>query len=358
MKTFIDLDKSLARQPLRLGALLARIDRGAGREELYRDQLPELLQSLAEQTRVASITASNAIEGVVLEPGRAERIIANPESHFRNRTEREFAGYRDAVDYLMNERESKPPSLAEILAMHGQLFLHTDGRGGYLKTDDNVIASIQPDGTRRIIFEPPSWRHTESLMRSLMDGYNDAVERQLAHPFILVAALVLDFLAIHPVGDGNGRLARLLTTKELLRNGYGVARYVSVEQRVFDTKNSYYDALEASQTGWHEAAHDIWPWTEYLAVTVAGAYDAFEQRLADARELTGSKQDRVRTWALNHAPRDFNISDVRRALPGISDPTIRLVLNQLRDENLLRADGPGRSARWTRITPSGPPAER
>jgi len=50
---------------------------------------------------------------------------------------------------------------------------------------------------------------------------------------VLLGAFVLDFLAIHPVADGNGRLARLLTTHELLRNGYGVARYVSVEQRIY-----------------------------------------------------------------------------------------------------------------------------
>jgi len=39
-------------------------------------------------------------------------------------------------------------------------------------------------------------------------------------------------------------MARLATTHELLRLGYGVARYVSVEQRIYESKNAYYRALE------------------------------------------------------------------------------------------------------------------
>ena len=67
MKSFVDIEATLAAQPPRLGARLAIIDTARGREQMYRDQLPELLLGLAEQTRVASITASNAIEGVFVE---------------------------------------------------------------------------------------------------------------------------------------------------------------------------------------------------------------------------------------------------------------------------------------------------
>jgi hypothetical protein len=37
-------------------------------------------------------------------------------------------------------------------------------------------------------------------------------------------------------------------------------------------------------------------------------------------------------------------------VPGVSDQTIRLALEQLRDEGKVRADGTGRSATWTRIS--------
>ena len=74
MYSFIDLDRTLSGQPRELGALLARIDTSRGQERLFGDQMPELLHSLSEHARIASITASNAIEGVIVSEDRAERI--------------------------------------------------------------------------------------------------------------------------------------------------------------------------------------------------------------------------------------------------------------------------------------------
>src|SRR3972149_3594468 len=100
MRSFIDLDRTLGSQPVRLGARLARLDVGRGREALYRDQLPELLRALADQMRVASITASSAIEGVTVDPSRIEGLAREgvEARRFRNRNEREFGGCGDSVD--------------------------------------------------------------------------------------------------------------------------------------------------------------------------------------------------------------------------------------------------------------------
>jgi hypothetical protein len=43
-------------------------------------------------------------------------------------------------------------------------------------------------------------------------------------------------------------------------------------------------------------------------------------------------------------------------VPGVSDQTIQFILDQLRGEGKVRADGTGRSATWTRI-PITIPAE-
>jgi hypothetical protein len=220
--------------------------------------------------------------------------IAHGSGRFRNRNEKEFAGYRDAIDSVMRSHEADPLTVPVILSLHRMLFHHAAGRGGNLKTDQNL-------------------------------------------------------LAIHPVPDGNGRLARLVTTHELLSAGYGVARYVSVEQRVFDSKNTYYASLYQSQLHWHQGQHDIWPWVSYLVRVLADAYDDFERRIASAGQRTGTKQDRVRRYILEQASGEFRTRDIERALPDISPATIRLVLNQSRDARQISSHGSGPGARWRRL---------
>jgi Fic family protein len=347
MRSFIDLDKTFSGQPRQLGAVLGRVDTGKGQERLFEDQLPELLGHLAEHARVASITASNAIEGVIVSADRAER-IAEGSSRYRNRNEREFAGYRDAIDMLMRLDSYEPLSVPFVLRLHRLLFEHTDGNGGHLKTDENLIVSYQ-SGHKEIIFTPPPPEETEFQLTELLVRYEDAKSEARTHPLVLIGALILDFLAVHPVADGNGRLARLLTTYELLAQGYKVARYVSIEQRIYESKNTYYATLYESQRNWHQGEHNVWPWITYLSGVLASAYDDFEERVAAASRQTGSKQDRVRDHILSHAPEQFRRRDIERALPGISLATIRLVLNELRDAGEIRPEGSGPGAKWRRL---------
>jgi Fic family protein len=310
--------------------------------------LPELLAQLSEDARIASITASNAIEGVIVEGNRAEQ-IAEGSRRFRNRNEREFAGYRDAIDGLVRQESHERLGVPFVLHLHRLLFAHSDGRGGHLKADQNLIVSYE-SGRREIVFEPTPPGETEIQLTELLARYEAAKREQIAHPLILIGAFLVDFLAIHPVADGNGRLARLLTTHELLGQDYRVARYISVEQRIYESKNGYYQALYESQRGWHQAEHDIWPWIAYFSAILISAYEDFERRVAAARPQSGSKRDRVREHILEHAPGEFRRRDIERALPGISDATVRLVLAELREEGKIEAQGAGRGARWHRLS--------
>jgi len=350
MKSFQDPNRMFAGMPASLGVVLKNVDRGSGRQQLYEDQVPELLRRLARQTKVESITASNAIEGVEVDPNRAESLVSANPPRFRNRSEKEFAGYADALDGLMREDALGSLTVPRLLELHRKMLAHTDDPGGYLKREDNRIANREPDGTTRIIFRPPPWQETEGLLLGLCSSYEYTLEQGLVHPLIALSAFILDLLAIHPVHDGNGRMARLATTHELLRLGYGVARYASIEQRIYESKNAYYTALEQSQRNWYEAEHSIWPWTEYLIRVLAESYDDFENRVAAGRGTeAGTKQERIRHWVLNEAPAEFKIKDVRRAVPGVSDPTIRLALRALRDESRLEAESVGKGAKWRRL---------
>ncbi|HTZ93135.1 MAG TPA: hypothetical protein VMB74_12125 [Streptosporangiaceae bacterium] len=80
---------------------------------------------------------------------------------------------------------------------------------------------------------------------------------------------------------------------------------------------------------------------------IADAYAVLADRAA-AAQSPGTKQQRIREHILRHAPSTFRLAELRTAVPGISDQTIRLVLEQLRREGRVQSDGTGRSATWTR----------
>ncbi|HEX4016984.1 MAG TPA: Fic family protein [Frankiaceae bacterium] len=229
------------------------------------------------------------------------------------------------------------------------LFESTAAAGGAFKTSDNLVVDRSPDGSVEVRFVPVTAAQTPIFTSELVDRYNETISAAAHHQLLVIGLFVLDLLTIHPFEDGNGRVVRVLTNALLEDVGYRVARYVSLEQLIAETADEYYAALLDSTRGWHEETNDPWPWLSYFVSLVARAYDVFEARAAAGR-TTGTKQERVRDHVLRHAPTTFRIAELRVALPGISDQTIRLALEVLKAEDHVAAEGTGRGAVWRKLT--------
>ena len=152
MRSFADLDRLIGQVPAHVVIRLRDIDTGRGSEALYRHQLPALLTELAARARVESITASSAIEGVVVpDLQRARRIINGEAGVLRTRSEQELAGYRKALDYLFQE-DWHPLNVGLVLHLHRLLWSETALEGGHLKVDDNLVVDRSPVVTVSVRF--------------------------------------------------------------------------------------------------------------------------------------------------------------------------------------------------------------
>jgi len=178
--------------------------------------------------------------------------------------------------------------------------------------------------------------------------YRDAIGPRTVPGLLAAAALVLDFLCIHPFRDGNGRVSRLLTLLVLYHQGYEVGRYISLERLVEQTKESYYDVLARSSASWHDGRHDVLPWFAYFLTTMRAAYREFEERAGRARP-TGSKTDLV-DYALETMIGAFGIADLERLCPNVSREMVRVVMNRWRRAGRLEIVSRGRDARY-RVVP-------
>jgi len=65
---------------------------------------------------------------------------------------------------------------------------------------------------------PPSGREVPVKLDEFLSWYTKT-KRKL-HPIELAAIAHIKFIEVHPFGDGNGRVARLITNLILMRNGY------------------------------------------------------------------------------------------------------------------------------------------
>ena len=329
------------------GSALQALGERRGRQELFRRQTPELLDALRGAAVVESSESSNRIEGVVAPHDRIEALVLRASTP-RDRSEQEIAGYRDALNLIHESARDMTFSVNVILQLHTMLYRYHSAPGGRWKMTRNEIVERDEQGrTHRVRFVPPGPVETPSLVEGLTEQYSRA--RDLARePLLLVPLAILDFLCIHPFTDGNGRMARLLTLLLLYHHDYQVGRYISIERIIEESKETYYESLEASSQGWHDGRHDAFPWMRYFWGVLLRAYREFEERVGTLRTGRGAKTDLVEE-AVKRRIGAFAISDIEADCPGVTRDWVRMILRRLRDEGRIVRRGKGRGSKWVRV---------
>ena len=328
-------------------ATLRAVGEYRGKQALYYVQAPEVLKGLREIAAIESSESSNRLEGVII-PSKRLKALVKQNTLPKDRSEQEVAGYRDALALIHESARAMRFTPNLILQLHSTLYRFMSSPGGRWKATDNEIIERHPDGTVRVRFKATPAHLTPIAMEQLSAGYAAAIEVVHRDPLIVIPLVILDFLCIHPFTDGNGRVGRLLTLMLLYHFDYEVGRYISIERVYEATKESYYETLEASSQGWHEARHDPYPWLNYFWGVLLRAYREFEERVGEVRSGRGAKAKQVREAVLaRRAP--FAISDIEAACAGVSRDTVRLVLRVMRKEGMIASTGKGRSAKWLRV---------
>ena len=326
-------------------ASVRQIGKYQGMQELFSNQKPEVLRRLKQSAMIESVESSNRIEGIVAPSDAIHGLLVNNKAP-KNRNESEIAGYRKALDLLHESAVNMPVNSNVILQLHNTIYTYLPNEGGKWKPVDNsIIERNELDGSVTTRFQPVRAVETPSAMSDLTFGYSDLLRNKHLEPLLLIPLFILDFLCIHPFGDGNGRTARLLTLMLLYQNSYEVGRYVSLERIIEDSKESYYETLHTSSQGWHEGTHNAMPWIEYFWGVLIAAHKEYVQRVSDVEPgRSNSKRERVLS-TIDELPQLFSIKDVLIANPDISREMIKVVIKELKGSGRLTSEGKGRGAK-------------
>ncbi len=320
---------------------LTQIHELKGKQSRLSDAQQEVLGELLEIAKIQSTEASNRIEGIITTDDRLKLIVRNKTTP-RSRSEREIAGYRDVLATIHENYEFIPIRPGMILQLHRDLYKFSGmSIGGSFKSADNVIAEELPDGTKKLRFQPVHAWETPEAMDALCAAINEAINDPEMDDLLLIPMFILDFLCIHPFNDGNGRMSRLLTLLLLYRTGYPIGKYISIERLIADSKDSYYDALQASSESWHEASNDYLPFTRYLLGVIIAAYREFAERAEIMIEAGNSKISRIRRL-IRSTTGKVTKAELMAQCPDISQVTIQRALKELTDKGEILKIGGGR----------------
>ncbi len=316
-----------------------------GKQQLYLKQKPMELSRLVEIAKIQSTESSNAIEGIVTTNQRLKQLMQEKTAP-RNRNEQEIMGYRAVLDMIHESFEYMPISANVILQLHKKLYsLFPTSFGGTFKSTSNEIDEIRTDGSVIVRFKPLEPFETPEAVQRLCEEYNRIISSGEVDPLVVIPTFIHDFLCIHPFNDGNGRMSRLLTTLLLYKNGYVVGKYISLEKKIHDNKDDYYDALQSSSENWHEGKNDDTAFTKYMLGVILSAYRDFEERI----EIVSDKKS-----AIDMVKEAFNVklgkvtkSDIMELCPSLSRSTVEKALRDLIAARYISKHGNGPATFYT-----------
>ncbi len=326
---------------------ISQIRQMQGRQEQFLKQQPNELDSLVEIAKIQSTESSNAIEGIRTTNTRLKQLVTERTAP-KNRNEEEIAGYRDALNIIHESFAYIPITTDYILQLHQILYSHNTQKaiGGKFKSVQNYISATDENGNTFNLFTPLDPFKTPFAIDAICKSLNDVLAYGEVDPLILIPVFIHDFLCIHPFLDGNGRMSRLLTTLLLYRCGFYVGKYISLEAKIAQYKDLYYDALQASQQGWYEGTEDVTPFIKYLLMTILAAYRDFEERV----EIVSEKASAVETvrLAIKKKVGKFKKSDIVSLCPALSVSAIEKSLNELMIGGAITKHGMGKNTYYTR----------
>ena len=328
--------------------MLSCIHEHKGKQELFLEANRDELKTLLEVALIQSTGASNRIEGIYTTDNRLEELVKQ-KAEPRNRSEQEIAGYREVLATIHESYEYIVPRPNLILQLHRDLYSYSkSSAGGSYKNGDNIIAETDAEGHQRARFIPVPAFQTPEAMEKLCSTFLEAWEADHIDKLLLIPMFILDFLCIHPFNDGNGRMSRLLTLLLFYKAGYIVGKYISMEMLIEKTKETYYEALQASSAGWHENENSYEPFVKYYLGITLKAYHEFENRVEHLKYRTLSKPERIKAM-IDQKVGKITKKEIMDACPDISKTTVERTLADLVKSGYIAKVGSGPATGYVRI---------
>lgn len=325
--------------------------------------VPAWEKKFQEDALVRTVHHGTHIEGNELNITEAQKVLEGQEVLARSRDIQEVLNYRDVLELLEElsgkieqgeiTKEISEELIKRLHKITVNKLLPEEKIGNYRR----VQVVVRNSATGEVSFTPPAFADVPALILDFLQWLNNATEEDV-HPILKAGIAHYEFVRIHPFVDGNGRVARALSTLILFFEGYDIRRFFSIEE-YFDTNAyDYYQALQdvARMKG------DFTPWLTYftkgLAIELTRVKEKVQKLSVDlhmkdklGRQLMLSERQ-IKIIEYIQTVGYLQNKAFPQLFPMVSEDTILRELQALVTSGIIKKEGVTKGARYV-LSPNG-----
>lgn len=264
---------------------LGKIERFYG--QLSGEKLvPSMAMKLAQQNQILATHHSTSIEGNPLSPRDVTNIVLGDQVP-TTKSEKEVSNYFATLNSIFLLAKKYTPITTELTKqLHHQLMEDLEEKDLGQFRNGSVFIGHRTKKEVVVKHNPPF--HTASEIEKALDElYLWVMQTNSLHPLIKAGILHHMFVYYHPFYDGNGRLARILTSYFLLLKNYEVVKFFIMDDYYDIDRQQYSDKLHtADLPAGRQGEDESTEWLEYFLEGIAYSLQAAIARINKAKEDT------------------------------------------------------------------------
>jgi Fic family protein len=245
-----------------------------------------LLEMQSETLALDAMTTSE-IEGEILSRDSVRSSIFKKLGIFHETQDRSTVQTDGLIDILLDASRNAPKAFDKnrLFSWHAALFpngysgMHKINVASYRGEEPMQVVSGRIGKEKVHYVAPPRDRVEEEMKRffDFIDTPNDE------SGYLHAAIAHLWFVIIHPMDDGNGRIARALSDMILSRTENSSVRLYSMSSAINDSRRGYYDVLEQTTTGTMDVTTWIGWFLEIILQSQKNAHKTIDKVVAKTR---------------------------------------------------------------------------
>lgn len=318
--------------------------------------VPDYEKDFKSDAIVRTVYHGTQIEGNDLTLIQTKQVLEGESVIARERDIQEVINYRNVTN-LLDQLAAKRGGydIQSLLDIHRTTVdrLVDPIKSGALRTTQVVI---KEEGTGKVIFTPPPAVEVPYLIQDFLNWLNSP-EAQEIHPVIRAGIVHYVMVTIHPFVEGNGRTVRAFSTLVLIKEGYDIKRFFSIEEHFDRDLAEYYAAFfKVDSQGGDISSRDLTPWLEYFSNVVAIELNKIKEKVrklsVDSRlrvkigeqVALSARQMKLIEYMSEHG--HAVMSDLKDVLPMVSEDTVLRDLKDLMNKNIIEKEGSTKAARY------------